>query len=568
MSRICSNCFYTLEDTYNVCPKCGQRVAKDNSESNALPEGTLLNGKYLLGRVLGEGGFGITYLAWDRNLNTKIAIKEFFPNNMAIRNVQNKNTVQMLTISQSNEFAAGLKRYVKEASILSQLFNLPGIVSVKDFFYENGTAYIVMEYIDGISLKEYLKRKGGVLPYREALDIIEPIIRSLEVVHQNKLLHRDISPDNIMISNDGKVKLIDFGAARYFEGETEKSMTVVLKHGYAPLEQYSRNGVQGNWTDVYSLCAVIYRMLTGHVPTEAVDRAANQPLVPIRKYQKKVPKYIAKIVEQGLEVNIKDRWQSMSELHDELYATRDDLKRKSKDRIYSFFKKILIALILVLVLVIAGGIFVLKNRLSGDSDSSNKSYLEEVSESGKQKEEDEGKEKDTKKKTSKAKNDAGKNDKAEEGKASAENVQAVEEEASAAAEPAQAPASEPAKEQSKAAESENIEAIRNNVEVVESELDHSIVVARDGNLNGVDSSITVGNILDMFSDTVGVWTSLEDESGQIYVYYQGTRDGDTFAIEFTVFSNDTFKITGAALNGEKIEEHSSFFQSILDEVGV
>lgn len=564
MSKVCSNCFSTLEDSYNVCPKCGQRVTKRNSESNALPEGTVLNGKYFIGRVLGEGGFGITYLAWDQNLNTKIAIKEFFPNNMAIRNVQNKNTVQMLTTSQNNEFSAGLKRYVKEASILAKLFNLPGIVSVKDFFYENGTAYIVMEYIDGISLKEYLKRKGGVIPYKEALDIIEPIITSLEIIHQNKLLHRDISPDNIMIGNDGKVKLIDFGAARYFEGETEKSMTVVLKHGYAPLEQYSRNGEQGNWTDVYSLCAVIYRMLTGHVPTEAVDRAANKPLIPIRKYQRKVPKYIAKVVEQGLSVNIKERWQSMQQLHEELYATRDDLKRKRKERVYSFFKKILIFLCLVLILLIVGGVFILRERLSGKSNKTERSFLEELSDSNDDADE-ENEAKTTKKK------------KTEEESAEKEEEVVKEEKSKETETVAEKEDTQPAKENQEAvseqkadmpAQSENIEAIRNDVTVVESELDHSIVVARDGNLNGVDASITVGDILDMFSDTTGVWTSLEDESGQIYVYYQGTKDGDTFAIEFTVFSNDTFKITGAALNGEKVEGHSSFFQSILDAVGV
>lgn len=552
MSKTCSNCFNILEDSYNVCPKCGQKVNKIVQESNALAEGTLLNGKYLIGKVLGEGGFGITYLAWDQYLKTQIAIKEFFPNNMVTRNMNNRATVQMLSVSHRDDFESGLKRYINEAAILSKLFNLPGIVTVKDFFYENETAYIVMEYIDGISLKEYLRRKGGMIPWEEALTIIEPIISSLDIIHQNKMLHRDISPDNIMITNDGVVKLIDFGAARYFEDETEKSMTVVLKHGYAPLEQYSRNGAQGSWTDVYALCAVLYRMLTGHVPVEAVDRAANQPLVPIRNFQKKVPRYIAQIIERGLEVNIADRWQTMSQLYTELYASKEERKRKKKSRFYDFLRKVMIFLIVFLVLLIGVGVFLIKNQNwstklnaqepavteimdveQDDSEKDNKVVEEEISE-------DQETEPETIEEAAVAATpDPVRNDAAEE--------EAVEETVPL---------------------NKDIEAIRNNVVAVESELDHSIVVARDGILNGINGEITVGTILNTFADSEGTWTSLEDESGQIYVYYVGTKNGDSFSIEFSVYSNDTFKITGAALNGEKVQDHSGFFQSILDDVGV
>jgi len=553
MSKTCSNCFNILEDSYNVCPKCGQVVNRIKQESNALAEGTLLNGKYLIGKVLGEGGFGITYLAWDQYLKTQIAIKEFFPNNMVIRNTNNKTTVQMLSVSQRDDFASGLKRYINEATILSKLFNLPGIVTVKDFFYENETAYIVMEYINGISLKEYLRRKGGIVPWEEALAIIEPIISSLDIIHQNKMLHRDISPDNIMITNEGVVKLIDFGAARYFEDNTERSMTVVLKHGYAPLEQYSRNGAQGSWTDVYALCAVLYRMLTGHVPVEAVDRAANQPLVPIRNYQKKVPRYIAQIIERGLAVNIEDRWQTMSQFHTELYASKEERKRKKKSRLYSFFRKVMVLLIVFLVILIGFGIFLIKNqnwKVKYEDYELRVAEIYDYEQNNAEKIEKDSKEE----------------------KKSEEYVEEpetnVEASVSAISEPVNNAMEEEISEEEMAPLHRDIEAIRNNVVAVESELDHSIVVARDGILNGINGEITVGTILNMFSDSEGAWTSLEDESGQIYVYYVGTKNGDSFSIEFSVYSNDTFKITGAALNGEKIQDHSGFFQSILDEVGV
>ena len=202
MSKVCYGCFKSVNDEYSACPYCGFDFHSYNISDRALHPGTVLNGKYIVGKTLGEGGFGITYLAWDRYMEIKIAIKEYYPSNIALRDTSmyGGNTLHVSSGSQNGDFESGLKRYVKEAAILSKFFNLPGIVSVKDFFYENGTAYIVMEYIEGISLREYLKGKGGKVSVNEALNIIEPIIKSLTVVHKNKLLHRDISPDNIMIS--------------------------------------------------------------------------------------------------------------------------------------------------------------------------------------------------------------------------------------------------------------------------------------------------------------------------------------------------------------------------------
>jgi serine/threonine protein kinase len=282
------------------------------------------------------------------------------------------NTIRVMNGTQQQVvFEQGLKRYVDEATILSRFSGLPGVVSVRDFFYENGTAYIVMEYIDGISLKEYLQNRGGKLNANETLNIMESIIRSLAIIHQNNLLHRDISPDNIMISNNGEVKLIDFGAARYFSDDSEKSMTVVLKHGYAPIEQYSRRGEHGEWTDLYALCAVMYRMLTGIVPDEATDRIKVDGLIKVRKLNRKVPKHIAAAIEKGLSVQPEDRYQNMMELYNELYQSKKQLRATKAARRTKAFIRFIIAAIIAIVI---GSGVALVNYFRNSSNSNDYGY--------------------------------------------------------------------------------------------------------------------------------------------------------------------------------------------------
>ena len=243
--------------------------------------------------------------------------------------------------------------YVQEAEILSRFFHLPGIVSVKDFFYENGTAYIAMEYVEGISLKEYLKRRGDKIAWDEMLGIMQPLLQSMSVIHEAQIIHRDISPDNIMVGNDGKITLIDFGAARLVSGKEDKSKTVVLKHGYAPIEQYDSRGNQGPWTDIYSLCATMYKMLTGKVPCEASSRMAGTELLPPKRLNRKVPKYLSRAIMKGLEINANDRFQTVSELYDELYSTRKERRARA---IRKFLKRLLsIVLIIFLAVVIFTG---------------------------------------------------------------------------------------------------------------------------------------------------------------------------------------------------------------------
>ena len=307
----------------------GYDLNSKKQNTRCLAVNTILEGKYLVGPVLGQGGFGITYVGYDLNMEAKIAIKEYFPVELVSRDTTTMHGDRVLSLSgeKSVTYKAGLKKYVAEAQNVSQFSEIPGIVSVKDFFYANETAYIVMEFIDGISLKDYLKEKGGRLSEEETLKIMKPVLEALVQVHKSGIIHRDISPDNIMLTfKDGdahnqieSVKLIDFGAARMSEKNDQKSLTIILKHGYAPEEQYRTHGEQGPWTDVYALCAVLYLMLTGETPVPAMDRMFKDDLKTFDKFNTKISVNTTTVILKGLAVKKDDRIQSVSELIGALY---------------------------------------------------------------------------------------------------------------------------------------------------------------------------------------------------------------------------------------------------------
>ena len=278
--NLCLGCM-EAKNSPGPCPHCGFDETAYTPALHHLPPGTILYGKYLVGRVLGEGGFGITYVGWDLNLEMKLAIKEYYPNGFVTRNCGFDKTVTVLTGQNETFFQKGLDRFVDEARRLGKFWRLPGIVSVKDYFQENKTAYIVMEFAEGETLKSLLKRQPGQrLPVDEVFRMMRPVMKSLEKVHQSGLIHRDISPDNLMVGPDGQIRLIDFGAARDYMADGERSLSVMLKPGYAPEEQYRSRGKQGPWTDVYGLCATIYRAITGEVPLESLDRMEEDTLKP------------------------------------------------------------------------------------------------------------------------------------------------------------------------------------------------------------------------------------------------------------------------------------------------
>lgn len=566
MAQICYGCFRKMGVDDNICPFCGYHLYESVDSVHILKPGTILNQKYTIGRTLGEGGFGITYLAWDNNMQIKIAIKEFYPASLVARDTSSENQTQIYTITQSHgdEFHQGLERFVKEASTLAQFFNLPGIVSVKDFFYENRTAYIVMEYIEGITLKEYLKQRGGILSVEETLVLMKPVIESLAVIHGHKLLHRDISPDNLMITGDHQVKLIDFGSARYFDSQSDKSMTVVLKHGYAPIEQYSSNGNQGTWTDIYSLCATMYRMLTGRIPDESINRIRSDTLQPIRSVLKKLPGNVAQAIDKGLSVMAENRQQTMEELYHELYMSRRDFRSTKRSKMYRSINKFLIRLIagIVICLIIFCIVWIKRDAISAAvSQVAEKFVVNEKAES-----EEEAKPDGSSVKRSEEKRE-------EDDKSDVSETKPERTEPASQGEPSQ---EEPDEEQSEEIEDETkaqdvgtqkYQMMRAGTESA-SDTDDSVIKVKDGRLNNIASDYTVGEILDLYSDREGQWYTYENAAtAQKYVYYEGQKGGSTFVLEFEVYESNTFKLTGAMQDDEAIERYSDFFQGILDSLG-
>lgn len=286
--------------------------------SYSLQRNTGLIGRYVIQKVLGQGGFGITYLGIDKLYGNKVAIKEYYPQKIAMRKAQYEDVVTVTSIEEKNNYNKGKKRFLDEAQVMARFNKNEGIVKILDFFEANNTAYIVMEYLEGITLKQYLG-KYGVLQFRNLIEMMLPLLEALIEIHSQGLIHRDISPDNIMVQHNGKLKLMDFGAARDYTESGNKSLTVILKPGYAPPEQYQTHGVQGPWTDIYALCATIYKCLTGITPPDAIARVMDDKFKEPDQLDGKLSPDIKKILWKGMNIFPEERYQDIGEFGEDVY---------------------------------------------------------------------------------------------------------------------------------------------------------------------------------------------------------------------------------------------------------
>ena len=315
----CFGCMKEYGEEYDVCPYCGYIKDTPPKNKSHLPGGTMLSGRYMLGKVLGYGGFGVTYIAWDTRLNRAVAVKEFFPNSLSTRTI-GETQVNCYDDKASQYFREGVRKMMDEGNRLSKFSSNENIVDVYDCFEENNTAYIVMEYLEGEDLKQYLGEKGGKLSPEEAVEIILPVLNALEDMHRENIIHRDISPDNIFICKNGKIKLLDFGSARLAVEDSDKSLSIMIKKGYAPKEQYAGRSKQGSWTDVYAVCATLYKMITGELPPESLERD-TEPLKTFSEFGIEGYDELERVVFKGLEVEYTDRIQNVLELKNGLTKT-------------------------------------------------------------------------------------------------------------------------------------------------------------------------------------------------------------------------------------------------------
>ena len=286
---------------------------------HCLRKGTRLIGRYTIEGVLGQGGFGITYLGIDELHEKKVAIKEFFPQGIVTRNIEYQDTVTVTFVGEKDNYEKGKERFLKEARTMAKFSKDEGIVKALDFFEINNTAYIVMEYLEGITLKQYLRENQRIAP-EDLIELLVPLIESLDEIHSQGMIHRDISPDNIMVLPDGRIKLMDFGAARDYTEFGEKSLSIVLKPGYAPPEQYQTHGIQGPWTDIYALCATMYKCITGENPPDAIERVMDDSLKKISEFGIVIPPQEEAAIIKGMSVSAKDRYQDIKDLCEDLYG--------------------------------------------------------------------------------------------------------------------------------------------------------------------------------------------------------------------------------------------------------
>lgn len=359
----CEKCFQMYDDNIamGVCPHCGYFEGFEEEDLRYLPIGTILQGRYSIGGVIGAGGFGITYRAWDLQHNVCKAVKEYFQQGVANR-IPGTTEVIISAPKKTEEFEYGRMRLLNEAQIIAK-FQSKAIVKVDDYFEENNTSYMVMEYIETKTLEDYIVESKCVLEPQQAINMALNICEALDEIHKVGVIHRDISPDNIFIDDDGNVKIIDFGSAR-LSREIDDDRMIVLKPGFAPPEQYEKidlsDDKQREWTDIYALGATLYMALTGVVPAESSDRKADfdnhtDRVCYPKEINPMIPEFLNNAIMKAMAINAHERFQNAKELAEVLRQEKDVLpvevvrKRKKKRRTYGIGGGILAVVVLLAV---------------------------------------------------------------------------------------------------------------------------------------------------------------------------------------------------------------------------
>ena len=321
-----NRCLGCMEETKGYpCPHCGFDPRTVPASNYVLPYGTVLNGHYVVGRVLGQGGFGITYIGYDLSLQRKVAIKEFYPKGQAMRMSTMSAQLQWGDDAASQDFrTTGMDSFLREARKMAKVEDIPEIVRVRESFLENDTAYIIMDYVEGRTLLSVLKEKGP-MPWEQAKEIFLPAISAMEKVHREGIVHRDLSPDNLMLTDKG-IRILDLGAAKDLSSGNGASSAQVAKGGFSPMEQYTQRGGSGPWSDVYAMAATIYYTLTGVLPPNAIDRMEEDLINWKLLSQRGVPSSLIPALQKAMNVTVKGRTQSMAELLRQLEKCRVEKK--------------------------------------------------------------------------------------------------------------------------------------------------------------------------------------------------------------------------------------------------
>lgn len=352
----CYQCMNIIPDGSSQCPYCGYDLNTPPKEVYHLQPGMILHQKYQIGVVIGFGGFGVVYKAWDLSLNRVVAVKEYYPT-MYLR--REPGTTQVALFDKKNEkaFLKGKEEFLAEARNVAKYNSHPNIVHVYDFFEENGTAYFVMEHLDGKTLKQYMreaKSMGQVIDLDSSIRVIRSVLSALSVAHKDKIVHRDIKPGNVYILNDGTVKLFDFGAARFADENNEQTRTIIITPGYAPPEQYQKKSKQGPFTDIYAVGAMFYEMVTNVKLEESINRKVSDNVRNPMEYNSNIPLPINNAIMRALAIQPEIRFKTVEEFDAAITAKKETRDAKSELRHRKTLRNFKILLLFVAILALLG----------------------------------------------------------------------------------------------------------------------------------------------------------------------------------------------------------------------